>query len=406
MSVIELAEYRDSTVQLAPHDLAFLQRVAARRLRISRPLQGDGYVVNPQQFVGVLQLPSGALIRSTPKVPIANLVRMLAEALDLPELFDEHVAYDSVDELLELTARHFAHLARRIVESGMHRAYVEQADNLRALRGRIDFSEDLRANFALRHRVFCRFEEFTWDVPENQVIRQVLRLLSVQPHFSRLLRNDLRSLDQLMGDVTVGRFTPADVTHFSYHRFNDHYRPVHQLCRLFLEGASLSEELGSIDGRAFLVDMNALFERFVTRILQARVPAPIAVRAQLKTHLDQDRLIPIRPDLAFEHSGHVLLVADCKYKAATDEFRNSDVYQVLAYCTALHCTQGLLIYPASELSGPGERVTIRGSNVSVQQVRIDLSAQGTGWDAELRDFCARMALLSADEALTSAVAGP
>ena len=33
---------------------------------------------------------------------------------------------------------------------------------------------------------------------------------------------------------------------------------IHQLCRLFLEGASLTEELGVFDFRAFLVDMNKL----------------------------------------------------------------------------------------------------------------------------------------------------
>src|SRR3712207_8376452 len=42
------------------------------------------------------------------------------------------------------------------------------------------------------------------------------------------------------------------------------------ICRLFLEGSSISEESGSLDFQTFLVDMNGLFERFVTQVLRER----------------------------------------------------------------------------------------------------------------------------------------
>ena len=384
MTVIELSEYRDAVVALERLDIEFLQQRLAGKIRVTRPALGEGYILNPQQHVGVVELPSGTLLRSTPKVPIANLVKMLAEALDLPELLEERVDFERVEELLELTARHFVQQVRQIIDGGMHRAYVEQAENRSTLRGRIDFAEDLRANYALRHRVFCRFDEFTWDIPENQVIRQVLELLAAQPHFSRGLRNDLWSTQALMNDVAVGRFVSSDLAGFQYHRFNQRYEAVHRLCGLFLEGASLSEALGAFDGRAFLVDMNALFERFISRVLERRASAGVRVRAQVRTFLDRGRSIPIRPDLVIETGGRPVLVADCKYKAVIlNEFRQSDVYQVLAYCTALECDQGMLISPASEVIGEAATVAIRGSDVVIRQVTVDLSVSPMAWDAEL-----------------------
>jgi 5-methylcytosine-specific restriction endonuclease McrBC regulatory subunit McrC len=44
--------------------------------------------------------------------------------------------------------------------------------------------------------------------------------------------------------------------------------------------------------------------------------------------------------------GTVVLVADCKYKRLEpSEFKNHDVYQMLAYCIATKVRGGLLIHP-------------------------------------------------------------
>lgn len=390
MTVIELVEYQDVAVSLERRDVSFLRTLLAGKIRVTRPALDEGFVLNSQQFVGVVRLPSGTVLRCQSKVPIANLTRMLAEAVELPELLDESVQLERVDDLLELTARHFVSLVLRIIDSGMYRAYVEHAENLTALRGRIDFQEDVRSNYALRHRVFCRFAELTWDVPHNQVIRQVLRLLSAQPTFSKSLRNELRSAEGMMSDVSEGHFVASDLDRFTYQRLTLAYEPVHRLCRLFLEGASLSESLGTFDGRAFLVDMNALFERFVTRVLQRLCPPGLHVRAQLPLHLDEQRTVPIRPDMTIQHGRRSLAVADCKYKAAKDEFRSSDAYQVLAYCTVTGANDGVLIYPKSEISGGGGSIRVRGTSVTIRQVGIDLGVRPGAWVGELDSLARRV----------------
>lgn len=386
MSSIDLVEYQDLAVELERGDVEFLQSTLSAKIRVSRPALGEGYVLNPQQYVGVVRLPSGQIVRCQSKVPIANLTRMLAEAVDLPELLHERVQLERIDDLLELTARHFVSLVLRLIDAGMHRSYVERTENLTAIRGRIAFAADVRANYALRHRTVCEFAELTWDIPENQVIRQVLRLLAAQPTFTRGLRNELRSADASMSDVAEGRFRATDLDHFHYQRFNAAYEPVHRLCRLFLEGASLSEELGTFDGRAFLVDMNLLFERFVTRVLQKRCPAGLRVRAQAGLNLDEERTIPIRPDLLVQDGSNVIRVADCKYKPARDDFRNSDVYQLLAYCTVTGANDGVLIYPRSEFSAQTTAVQIRRSGIGVRQLAIDLSVPLPRWEEELRSM--------------------
>jgi 5-methylcytosine-specific restriction enzyme subunit McrC len=248
---------------------------------------------------------------------------------------------------------------------------VEREDNLATVRGRISFAEDLRRNYASRHYTYCRYEEFSWDVPENQIVRQVLHLLGGWG-FGGQLRLRLRGLDAALFEVTLTNLPSASLDRLRYNRFNEDYREIHRFCRLFLEGASLSEEGGPFDFRTFLVDMDKLFERFVTQVLRERAGIEVDVGDQVSTHLGQGQKVPMRPDIVVSKGGKVGLVADCKYKRLEPgKFKNHDVYQMLAYCTALGVQRGLLIYPvhAAEVQ---DLVAIWNSDVVIRQATIDL----------------------------------
>jgi 5-methylcytosine-specific restriction enzyme subunit McrC len=124
-------------------------------------------------------LPSGRRIESYPKVSIRNLFYMLAVAFELPSPFrDEPTEFERLDEIFEFVASLYADLVEQRIANGLHRSYVETGGNLAAVRGRIDFTQDVRHNYVLRHRTYCRYTEFTWDIPENQIIRQVAHMLS------------------------------------------------------------------------------------------------------------------------------------------------------------------------------------------------------------------------------------
>lgn len=68
----------------------------------------------------------------------------------------------------------------------------------------------------------------------------------------------------------------------------------------------------------------------------------------------------------------------------TEETRNTDVYQVLAYCKAFGCGLAGLIYPSWE--GRGGSLVIRNSDIRIEHVLIDLGSEGPAFDAECRRF--------------------
>jgi 5-methylcytosine-specific restriction enzyme subunit McrC len=372
-SPLILREYEDHPAALDVDDVTFITEQLQGRITIRRQLHGAGYVLNPNQFVGVVALPSGRRLESFPKVPVRSLFYMLAVVYDLPSPFlPEWSEFDELDEMLEFVVAHYADLLESRIAHGLYRTYAEREENVSAVRGRIAVADDVRHNFVLRHRTYCRFAEFTWDVPENQILRQVAHLVAGWVRKPEL-RMRLRRIDRLMGEVAATNHAASSLDRFTYHRLNDDYQPMHRLCRLFLEGASLSEAEGAFSFRTFLLDMNRLFEAFVTQVLRDRAPSGIAVEAQVPVYLGHEKKVPMRPDIVVRDRGVPRLVADCKYKRLEpDEFGNHDVYQVLAYCIAINVEQGLLLYPVHEVDVRDE-VSIRHVPVVVRQTTLDLS---------------------------------
>jgi 5-methylcytosine-specific restriction enzyme subunit McrC len=303
---------------------------------------------------------------------VRNVFFMLATALDLRSPFmDQPVHFERIDELFDFLVEHLANLIDARLQHGLYRSYVDREENLRAVRGRILIGEDVRRNAVMRHRTFCQYSEFTWDVPENRVIRQTVYAMS------RLVRgNDLQrrlaTLDRTLGEIDPTPLPLSAFDSFHYHRLNDDYRPIHRLCRLLLEGSSVSEAVGTTGFRAFLLDMNVLYEQFLTVAMAEALAPDLALISQHPSHLDHARCIQIRPDMSLMRAGKPVLIADAKYKLLDSEHKgHADLYQMLAYCTAEGIDHGVLIYPAWEQGGEST-VRVRNSPIGISRLAIDL----------------------------------
>jgi hypothetical protein len=62
LETITLKEYEDHTVELSAPDAEFIEENLSGKISIRRPLQGKSHVLNPNQFVGLVPLPSGKLL--------------------------------------------------------------------------------------------------------------------------------------------------------------------------------------------------------------------------------------------------------------------------------------------------------------------------------------------------------
>jgi 5-methylcytosine-specific restriction endonuclease McrBC regulatory subunit McrC len=132
-----------------------------------------------------------------------------------------------------------------------------------------------------------------------------------------------------------------------YHRLNEDYEPIHRLCALFLATSSISESTGNFPFKGFLLDMNKLFEKFVEQaFVSVGSRLGLDIHAQRPEPLADGKFVPIiQPDIVVSSSGSIKAIVDAKYKRDGSGPQNSDIFQVIAYGTALRCVETYLFYP-------------------------------------------------------------
>jgi 5-methylcytosine-specific restriction enzyme subunit McrC len=379
-AVLEEQQWRG--VSLSPEDADLLRslnfEVAEPYGSTSPVAEGDSkkpYVVNPRQYVGHFVLPSGMTIVIKPKIEAANIFRMLAYVYlrEHPKPFrDADVLYASDQLLFEPLIELFNALVAKRVRRGLYQSYIEHQDNLSVFRGRLAVQRHLQLNLARPDHVFCRYSQQTHDIEDNQIIKWTIRvLLSVFPWSTGTVQS-LRANFHQFEAVSLTRPERSAFQNRHYHRLNEDYRLLHDLCRLFLEKKSISERPGAIGFRGFLLNMNELFEQFISAAFQVMGrKTRFMVVSQAPAYLS---LYPvrIRPDITIRAGHAVTAIVDAKYKRNFDVYDNPDVYQMLAYATALKCPRTFLVFPTSECDRAGP-VEILNSPVTIEICRVDIS---------------------------------
>ncbi len=391
---IVLSEYQNLVVDLNSDDVDYLLR--RTKIRVEPAVGQNVYTLNPGPNAGVVMLPSGIRLECHPKVGIENFFYMLAVTFDLdPSFLDEIATFQRIDEVFEFVIRYFAELVDQRIRDGLFRSYRDTEENLAVVRGKISFSQDLRLNHVQRHRTYCQFSEFTWDIAENQIIRQVVDVVRhwvTKPE----LRGELLRIDRLLGEVTPTQHPSRVIDRFAYHRLNDDYRPIHRLCKLFMDGSTISENDGLFEFRTFLFDMNVLFEAFIYKALLPLMPVGFDLSAQDRMKFDVGQQINVRPDLVFRRHRDCVLIADTKYsRIAPDDHHHNALYQVLGYAVIENIDRAALIYPRHELL-IDDLIHVRNSPVAIRRLSVDLQLPRAELERELQRLAASLLALIED----------
>ena len=121
------------------------------------------------------------------------------------------------------------------------------------------------------------------------------------------------------------------------------------------------------------MDMNVVFQEFVTVALREALGVSTdALRERTIDSLDRGGRVHLRPDLVWKEGSTYIFVGDAKYKRIRDErVPNADLYQLLAYVTALDLPGGMLIYAEGEADPVIHDV--RNSGKRLEVAALDLS---------------------------------
>lgn len=365
---IQLQEWSEiADLELSFEEIDALRRVAGSALSISPGSRRDLWNLKATSYVGAIRVGDLAvLIR--PKVPLENLFHMLSAGQTDLDFGTSLVGFEE-DELLPALAIFFERLVADTLKRGVLKSYRQHNEMLVTLRGRIDLPVMLRTG-GMPAPIGCRFDELSIDIPENRILRTAAMALTTVPDVAPAVRRNLRRTVEVLDGVTV--VDPRAIPPVNLTRLNNYYEPALRMAEVILRSGGIRNQAGSLEASTFLIDMNHLFERFITIQLRRRLAGKLAVRDQEHMHLDVGRKIPMRPDLVFYRRGEPVLVADIKYKLTDDGLgRNADYYQLLAYCQAYGVRRGVLIYSGDEdVSATSALVARGGPSLSVELVDL------------------------------------
>jgi len=375
--VEELGEHEVRDVELTAAEAAALQARNGGLVSISITERPGVYRLSAGSLVGTTSAGSVRIL-VRPKVPLRNLLYLLGVGLDDIRWWERTFPYESQQELLPAFLAFFARTLRQALSAGLLRTYRWEQARPAAVRGRIDFAEQLRAP-GIDARLACAYEDFTSDNELNRYLRAAVRramlVADVPPAMRQVLLGELARFGEV-ADITV-RGDELDGHHHT--RLDEHYRTPLGLARLVLRGGTIVDRLGgqtATPASEFAIDMNQLFEDFVAEGLRRRLSPDLLVEREPRVPLDTRHRVSTYPDLVIRRWDRTVAhIADAKYKLTeTGLARNPDYYQLLSYATVLQQNAGTLIYnTAAEEGSADEPIEVRHAGITLATYSVDLS---------------------------------
>ena len=329
------------------------------------------------------------------KIPVRNWWHMLLYAWDLVEFRDRFDAeVDKAPDLRALLTAILVYLVKHQIRRGLRGDYVEKSEELRGVRGRIDFGQTLRSMAMYRGRLHCEFEEFTLNVPRNQIIRSILgdslnrgftRVEKERAKYSQLV-SDVEALLRMLYEIDRVRVTRRLIASELrlLGRNEREYKLMLKICEMLQDPSMPSSDTASdLDYVDWLHKQeHQIFERFAANFyrLQLRdwnVSAQTTLRWNEtgNEHVEDVRLPTMRPDIVMTHNstGEIVVIDTKWYSTVVSQsygdltVHSSNLYQMYAYMASQDYkgeternSTGILLYARTEKDDVDFRTKIDG----------------------------------------------
>ena len=201
------------------------------------------------------------------------------------------VPTNKLDNVLSpLIIVHFLTVVEKIVKRGLKKGYVHREENLKKVKGRIRILANERENVIPRRfdRVYCQYNEFTVDIPENRLIKKALlfaqRTLTRwqnHKHYNALFQLENKCLAAF--ELVSSEIALREVKLVKSHKLFRDYDLAVNLAKIILRHNNYSINNATVEKKTtpvFWLDMAGLFEMYVYSILHEQYGDKIQYQVQ------------------------------------------------------------------------------------------------------------------------------
>ena len=255
-------------------------------------------------------------------IPIQNVYYLLLYAWDrLPEGRTIDVAGIAVADLPNLLAKVLLEGVSNVLRRGIDRGYVENNEDLRRPRGRIQISDTIWRNLSCRAEIACGTDELSRDVLHNRIIKTTLeRFLSV-PALDHQLREKIISTTWALSDIKTIPLRPRDFGLTQLHANNSFYGLLLKVCALAYEALVPETGSGRFRFRDVLADpqqMGLIFQHFVRNFFRLEQHRFSVKGEQIYWPIEQKvgrghELMPVMSTDVSLDDGKRTIIIECKW---------------------------------------------------------------------------------------------
>lgn len=345
MDCYRLSEHsRLEVTQLHPDDVLHLQRNHAGHVTLT-PGPGNTWLLQSNHHVGTIKLPSGSHIYISPKVPVNNLLYMVAHTYDLVHFKDlsQHEQQEEGD-IADVYVHVLLSWLEILIRKGLYKSYISTVESIPAIKGKYLIGQNLTSTT----RFWCEYDELTFSTQVNRILKStVLHIIRKVP-VSQALHQQALTYFRLMHPIEEIALSPKVFRQVEYNRLNHQYQTLIELCALIYTNSSLLDGDGGQAFSGFMANMNRIFERFILKVLQKAFPDEYISGGRVSdwaVPLQDDNYLPeIKPDIHIR--GRYLI--DTKYYQSPvngrGKLHSAHLYQMLAYMQS-YDLDGMLLYP-------------------------------------------------------------
>lgn len=278
------------------------------------------------------------------------------------------------NSIFDLYIELFIKECEKLTHQGLVKKYRKVKENQTALKGRLHIPGQIRENLIHKERFHVEYSKYDQNHLINQVLKKTLSVLTQIP-----IRHDLRSRvkRQLLyfEDIHDRVVNEQLFQHIHLNRKTERYSEAIEIARLIVLNYHPDISRGSNHVLALLFDMNQLWERFITKMMNRHLSYRYLVKAQgnkvfWRSPRSRKRL---KPDILLmpKREKDSKIVVDTKWKTPS-KFHPSDndLRQIFAYNRLFESQTGILLYPGPEKQTTGSFESEFGGTCTMQSINV------------------------------------
>lgn len=282
------------------------------------------------------------------------LLKMLAISGDIELETVSEASLRKRFTLLDLYFEVYLQEVDALLRRGLAKKYRQNEANVKALKGRLNFSRDIQHNSIHRERFFTCHQTYDHEHLLNQILLKGLKILAALTSDS-LLNDKVRKLMFFFPEIREISINKDSFSKIRLTRKTKEYTKALAIAKMLILNYSPDISKGDENMLALLFDMNRLWENYIYKKLKQRENNSLSVtRHERKDFWESKRICPdiiIRSKEQGQDKMETCVI-DAKWKVIEPSNPSlADLKQMYVYNMYWQSVKSILLYPQSSING-------------------------------------------------------